>query len=248
MYPMACFYVCPTLLGLNMPVSVLAVSSLVISLDLGASFLAKPSATIFYWTKTTSHTYNSNAVNFQSPIPFPWLLISSKGKRSQLLFWIWPDRLRWPLYLNFSYACVAICFHPRFLSLHFSLIPYLLYTSPTFYIPLRPSRPTTHERRSVRTEDDYWIACLVLLSRVPEFEDILLLRLPDRAALSRARPQYLRDAYQQFLTKEKITLTRLDAILQQKHFDTLRQSVTLPLLHSSPAEPPRLLNRRDRRT
>eukprot|EP00434_Breviolum_minutum_P004493 symbB.v1.2.003961.t1/scaffold170.1/size288889/7 len=94
--------------------------------------------------------------------------------------------------------------------------------------------------------DDYWIACLVLLSRVPQFDDILLLRLPDRAILARARPQYLQNAYQQFLAKEKQTLRSLDAILQQHNFDGLRQSITLPLLHtdSKPAVPPFQFQRR----
>lgn len=76
------------------------------------------------------------------------------------------------------------------------------------------------------TKDDYWIAFLVLLSRVPQFEDVLLLRLPDRAALARARPQYLQDAYQQFLDKEGVTLSQIDSILRLQNFHDLRESVT----------------------
>ena len=71
---------------------------------------------------------------------------------------------------------------------------------------------TTGALRFFRTKDDYWIAFLVLLSRVPQFEDVLLLRLPDRAALARARPQYLQDAYQQFLAKERVTLSQIDSM------------------------------------
>lgn len=103
--------------------------------------------------------------------------------------------------------------------------------------------------RPSNTKDDYWIACLVLLSRVPQFDDILLLRLPERAILARARPQYLQNAYQQFLAKEKRTLRTLDAILQQRNFDGLRQSITVPLLHTdtAPPLPPLQFQRRVRR-
>lgn len=80
--------------------------------------------------------------------------------------------------------------------------------------------------RFYRTKDDYWIAFLVLLSRVPQLEDVLLLRLPDRAALARARPQYLQDAYQQFLAKERVTLSQIDSILQLQNFHAVRESVT----------------------
>lgn len=80
--------------------------------------------------------------------------------------------------------------------------------------------------RFFRTKDDYWIAFLVLLSRVHQFEDVLLLRLPDRAALARARPQYLQDAYQQFLDKEGVTLSQIDSILRLQNFHALRESVT----------------------
>ena len=123
------------------------------------------------------------------------------------------------------------------------------FVSPTLILYLAnfdsfpPPSSTSH------TKDDYWIACLVLLSRVPQFDDILLLRLPDRAILARARPQYLQNAYQQFLAKEKQTLRTLDAILQQHNFDGLRQSITVPFLHtdSEPAVPPFQFQRRVRR-
>ena len=66
----------------------------------------------------------------------------------------------------------------------------------------------------------------MLLSRVPQFEHVLLLRLPDRAALARARPQYLQDAYQHLLAKERVTLSQIDSILRLQSFHDLRESVT----------------------
>ena len=85
----------------------------------------------------------------------------------------------------------------------------------------------------------------MLLSRVRDFDDVLLLRLPDRAALSRARPQYLQDAYQEFLAKEKATLAQLDSILRRQNFQTLRDSVTVPLLRApATKQPSRLYARR----
>ena len=77
-----------------------------------------------------------------------------------------------------------------------------------------------------RNNDGYWIALLVLVSRVPQSEDVLLLRLPDRAALARARPQYLQDAYQHFFAKERVTLSQIDSILRLQNFHDLRESVT----------------------
>ena len=75
-----------------------------------------------------------------------------------------------------------------------------------------------------RTNDDYWIALLVLLSRVPQFEHVLLLRLPDRAALARARPQYLQDAYQHFFPKKELPWVRSTQCFD--YFHALRESVT----------------------
>ena len=88
-------------------------------------------------------------------------------------------------------------------------------------------------------QDEYWIACLVLLSRVPSLDDILFLRLPDLHALQRPRPDYIRNAYAHFATQEKNTIRRIDAVLHRLHLDHLRQSITLPLLATS--NPPELL-------
>ena len=90
--------------------------------------------------------------------------------------------------------------------------------------------PVPHSH--TQSQDDYWIACLVLLSRVRHMDDLLLLRLPDFTALNRPRPAYLREAYITFHKHETSTLHNLDAILAKLHLQDLRNLVTLPLLQS----------------
>ena len=89
------------------------------------------------------------------------------------------------------------------------------------------------------SQDEYWIACLVLLSRVPSLDNILFLRLPDLHVLRRPRPDYIRNAYAHFATQEKNTIRRSDAVLHRLHLDHLPQSIILPLLATS--NPPALL-------
>ena len=59
------------------------------------------------------------------------------------------------------------------------------------------------------SKDDYWIACRVLLSRVRSLDDFLTIRMPDRTALSKPRPQYLRSAYNNFQRCEQQTFAQL---------------------------------------
>lgn len=67
------------------------------------------------------------------------------------------------------------------------------------------------------------------------FEDMLILRLPDRAVLSKPRPDFLRKAYATFSSNEYDTLTQLDNHLQQLALPHLRNQVTQPLLAAHPA-------------
>eukprot|EP00435_Cladocopium_sp_Y103_P038944 s2393_g10.t1 len=93
--------------------------------------------------------------------------------------------------------------------------------------------------------DEYWIACLVLLSRVRSMDDLLLLRMPDYAALNRPRPEYLQKAYATFQAHEQATLQQLDRYLAQRHLDHLRDLVTQPLLQPTAcASPPLRMPRR----
>ena len=247
MFHVAYFCGYQTRRGWSMVVLDLAVFFWVLSRAPGGSFHASHPATISCWTKTVSLSCSYNDANFHSRTLLPWPLTSCKDKRCRLLFWIWQNHPKWPPWLIVCSNSLATCsnsppiasisnIHP--ISPHFWFFP-TPYISPLSIISQPLLRPS-------HTKDDYWIACLVLLSRVPQFDDILLLRLPDRAILARARPQYLQNAYQQFLAKEKQTLRTLDAILQQHNFDGLRQSITLPLLHtdSKPAVPPFQFQRR----
>ena len=80
------------------------------------------------------------------------------------------------------------------------------------FLFVRACYPCTFNFQQNRRQEDYWIACFVLLSRVPNFEDLLLLRLPDRKLLSQLRPEYIRAAYALFIQKE---LRSLDSTLRQ---------------------------------
>lgn len=99
----------------------------------------------------------------------------------------------------------------------------------------------------IPSQDDYWIACLVLLSRVRSMDDLLLFRLPDFTALNRPRPEYLRAAYKTFHDHEASTLRNLEHILAQLQLQHLRDLVTTPLLTShAPPVPCRKLPRHRR--
>lgn len=76
-------------------------------------------------------------------------------------------------------------------------------------------------------QDAYWIACLVLLSRVPSLDDILFLRLPEYTILQRPRPNHLRQAYVQFRQQETATLQMLDRVLTSLQLRYLRDAITL---------------------
>ena len=108
-----------------------------------------------------------------------------------------------------------------------------------FSFPFRSRDTLAYLYPPKSAQDEYWIACLVLLSRVPSLDDILFLRLPDLHVLRRPRPDYIRNAYAHFATQEKNTIRRIDAVLHRLHLDHLRQSITLPLLATS--NPPALL-------
>ena len=76
---------------------------------------------------------------------------------------------------------------------------------------------------------------LVLLSRVPTLDDLLLLRLPDPFLLNRPRPETLRTAYEHFQAQELHTLKHIDAILAGLNKQVLRNSITIPLLRDAPS-------------
>ncbi|CAL1155614.1 unnamed protein product [Cladocopium goreaui] len=114
--------------------------------------------------------------------------------------------------------------------------------------PTLPPHPLLYLPQALLLRDDYWIACFVLLSRVQNIDDVLLLRLPDFTALNKPRPEHLRSAYNMFRTKEHTTLQQLDNILRGYNLQYLRDTVTLPLLAShQPARPAPKLVRRARR-
>ncbi|CAL1151019.1 unnamed protein product [Cladocopium goreaui] len=122
-------------------------------------------------------------------------------------------------------------------------------TEPSFpRDPTLPPHPLLYLPQALLLRDDYWIACFVLLSRVQNIDDVLLLRLPDFTALNKPRPEHLRSAYNMFRTKEHTTLQQLDNILRGYNLQYLRDTVTLPLLAShQPARPAPKLVRRARR-
>eukprot|EP00438_Fugacium_kawagutii_P003787 Skav219305 [mRNA] locus=scaffold2489:11936:14720:- [translate_table: standard] len=93
-------------------------------------------------------------------------------------------------------------------------------------------------------EDEYWIATLVLLSRVGSFDDLLILRMPDPAALSRPRPEFLRKAYAAFQQRQATTLQELDKHLHSLNLESLRQRVTSPLLSTPSTSHPRISRKR----
>ena len=74
--------------------------------------------------------------------------------------------------------------------------------------------------------EDYWIACFVLLSRVPNFEDLFLLRLPNRKLLSQPSPEQIRAAYTLFIQNEHAALRSLDTTL--RHHNTNPHSFASP--------------------
>ena len=119
------------------------------------------------------------------------------------------------------------------LSPSFLLLPLLFYLSvllnlfflATYFIPASLSF----------VQDEYWIACFVLLSRVRCFEGMLLIRLLDRAILSRPRPDFLRVAYDTFTSNECQAIVQLDSHLQHLALPHLRSQVTQPLLAHHPA-------------
>lgn len=94
------------------------------------------------------------------------------------------------------------------------------------------------------TQDEYWIAALVLLSRVRSLDDLLIIRMPDPAALSRPRPEFLRQAYAGFQQRQKATLQQLDNHLHSLNLESLRQRVTSPLLSAPATSHPRISRKR----
>lgn len=73
------------------------------------------------------------------------------------------------------------------------IFPKQFYSSCSFF-----SLSLSSTQHGCISKDDYWIACRVLLSRFRSLDDFLIIRMPDRTALSKPRPQYLRSAYNNF--------------------------------------------------
>lgn len=88
----------------------------------------------------------------------------------------------------------------------------------------------------------------MLLSRIPDFSSLLLLRLPDRQVLSRPRPRDIRVAYEMFYRQERATLQKLDATLRKLQLHTLRTNILTPLLTSSSSSHPTIPRRSSKRT
>lgn len=125
---------------------------------------------------------------------------------------------------NTMFLRFSVC--PRMFSCHSFLFSFNLF----------PTRPLHFRSAANHTghQDAYWIGCLVLLSRVPTLDDLLLLRLPDFFLLNRPRPESLRKAYAHFRTLELRTLKTIDGILVQLNKPILRSSITTPLLQDMP--------------
>ena len=80
------------------------------------------------------------------------------------------------------------------------------------------------------SRDDFWISILVMLSRVEDLGNLIIIRLPDRACFDGGPPTYLHAEYERLRGIESKTIRKLDAFLEQGGCVEARAAVTQPLL------------------
>lgn len=93
---------------------------------------------------------------------------------------------------------------------------------------------------SYAVKDQYWLSVYVLLSRVRQFDDLLVLWLPDRAALDGGPPQDLVTESARLATLQQRTILDADRHLASLGLHALRSRVVEPLLQV--LDPPRRWN------
>ena len=102
-------------------------------------------------TLTKKVIFNCIDVNFRSPTHLPWPITICKDRLFLPSFWTWQNLPKWVLFLGLL----------------------------IFSFPFRSKDTFAYLYPPKWAQDEYWIACLVLLSRVPSLDDILFLRLPN---------------------------------------------------------------------
>ncbi|CAE8654839.1 unnamed protein product [Polarella glacialis] len=80
------------------------------------------------------------------------------------------------------------------------------------------------------SRDEHWISLLVLLSRVRQIEDVVILRLPEKKCFEGGPPEFLTSEYAR-LCLEQETLLMLDKQLAAVQLHDIRAQVTQPLLN-----------------
>ncbi|CAE8630379.1 unnamed protein product [Polarella glacialis] len=80
------------------------------------------------------------------------------------------------------------------------------------------------------SRDEHWISLLVLLSRVRQIEDVVILRLPEKC-FEGGPPEFLTSEYARLMCLEQETLLMLDKQLAAVQLHDIRAQVTQPLLN-----------------
>ncbi|CAE8682195.1 unnamed protein product [Polarella glacialis] len=80
------------------------------------------------------------------------------------------------------------------------------------------------------SRDEHWISLLVLLSRVRQIEDVVILRLPEKKCFEGGPPEFLTSEYARLMCLEQETLLMLDKQLAAVQLHDIRAQVTQPLL------------------
>lgn len=80
-------------------------------------------------------------------------------------------------------------------------------------------------------QDDYWLSVYVLLSRLRSFDDLVVLRLPQRNSLEGGPPSYLTTELNRLRALELETIRRLDTALNENGFLDLQATISTPLLN-----------------
>ncbi|CAE8600470.1 unnamed protein product [Polarella glacialis] len=81
------------------------------------------------------------------------------------------------------------------------------------------------------SRDEHWISLLVLLSRVRQIEDVVILRLPEKKCFEGGPPEFLTSEYARLMCLEQETLLMLDKQLAAVQLHDIRAQVTQPLLN-----------------
>ncbi|CAE8698886.1 unnamed protein product [Polarella glacialis] len=81
------------------------------------------------------------------------------------------------------------------------------------------------------SRDEHWISLLVLLSRVRQIEDVVILRLPEKKCFEGGPPEFLTSEYACLMCLEQETLLMLDKQLAAVQLHDIRAQVTQPLLN-----------------